>query len=145
MPTEEIIRCRLDFYPNVLQIHLKKILTKQRLEEFHGEDCLCQFDLNQPAVVKNLFRIEGVEQISLSRYTIHLEKGNAFEWPDLIIPIFSALLSSLSEDPFSASIAQIKAPTKYILNSKDNQWYTYPAQFPIPNPYRLPEKKQQET
>jgi hypothetical protein len=94
------IRYQLEYHPepNSLSIHIDKILTRQMIEVFDSED---MHESTQPEVVKDLFGVDGVGQISLHRYNLSIRKAKVFSWEEMIPRLIFILQMHL--DPVSVN------------------------------------------
>lgn len=88
------MKYKLEYYPNpeVLGIHLKKRVTTKSIKIFYfPEDDIEE----QPQFVKDLFRIDGIDCLSLRQFEVSLTKGTAFSWEELLPSIFEVLSVNL--------------------------------------------------
>lgn len=68
--------------PNSMTLHVDKRVTDSMIEMF---DCPSRDSSTQPLYIKKIFnKIDGIEQIFLGQYHIHLLKGTIFNWNKLI-------------------------------------------------------------
>lgn len=76
------MKYQLEYHPNqnCATIHLDKRVTGKRIEVFDAES----MDDDPRQFVKDLLRIDGVEEVTLQHHKVMLEKGMTFNWEEII-------------------------------------------------------------
>lgn len=136
----ERIYCALDFYSATLQIHFKHELTKKSAEKFHAQECKCPLDKNRAELYTMLLELEGITEIIIDRYTMHINKGQLFEWEEMIESILFRILTAFSPN---GELTQMRPAREYYWNDKNAIVFQVKNlnNIPIPNPYRIVPKR----
>lgn len=97
--------------PNSMTLQVDKRVTNSMIEMF---DCPSRDSSAQPLYIKKIFNnIDGIEQIFLGQYHIHLLKGTIFNWNKLLPRIIEILQEYFADA--DDEIEQVYAP-KDIVN-----------------------------
>ena len=107
------MRYCLEFAPNpdVLEVHFdKKVVRIIQFYHWPDEDVETQSQL-----VRDLFNIDGIVRVSLSPYSIWLEKGVVFEWRRMISAILHCLQVNLDPDE---ELTEARPPTQTRINGQ---------------------------
>lgn len=100
------MKYKLQFCPNpeVIKFHFQKRLCfgttlfdspKAKLKIWEGNDCIEQ---EPPTYIKRLWEVPGLVSISIQNYSIQLQKGEAFDWNDMLERITAILNLELFPD-----------------------------------------------
>ena len=111
----EQIYCALDFYSATLQIHFKHELTKKSAEKFHAQECKCSLDANRAELYTMLLELEGITEIIIDRHTMHITKGQLFEWDEMIEAILLRILTAFNPN---GELTQMRPAREYYWNDK---------------------------
>ncbi len=90
-----------------MDIHIDHVLTTQMIESFSYRERQEWQKEEFPPVVRDLFQISGVSQITLHAYSVGITKGEVFDWDEIVPKAISALLVNF--DP-TGSALMMKPP-----------------------------------
>jgi hypothetical protein len=134
MNTGGDMRCRLHFYPNVLQVHIDRELTKKYSVNFHSEDCACPEEKDRPSFITKLLQMNGVKMVQIDKYTVYISKGEVFNWEELLESIMNIFLYEFALD---SEINFVEPHLEYVMNLATNLYDKRIKNIKLPNPYKL--------
>lgn len=86
--------------PDCICIHVQKRLTQKMCERFespsslihvYSDDGAVAGTKEQPAYVKRLFSVNGIQTVHIDQFSINLTKGSAFDWETMLPQIMAIL------------------------------------------------------
>ncbi len=107
------MKYQLEYHPNpeIVTVHLNKVVAKKSIQTFEGDTEMD--DDERPQFVKDLFRIDGVESVTLQRYEVSLKKGTAFEWEEIISTVLELLNTTFNS---AGELEKKGEPLRYKIN-----------------------------
>ena len=82
------MRCKIQFHPNPVCVtfHVTRIVTRSSIISVGSEKEFGPgYGLKKmPVIASKMFKIRGVKHVTLGRYEINLQRGDAFSWEEVI-------------------------------------------------------------
>ena len=79
------MRYCLVYHPNhdCMTIHVDRRLTKKMIESWDSEEGFASSD-PQPPYIQDMFKVDGVESLSIYPYSLQIMKGTVFSWDEIV-------------------------------------------------------------
>ncbi|MDP3697398.1 MAG: NifU N-terminal domain-containing protein [Candidatus Taylorbacteria bacterium] len=108
------MRYQLEYHlnPDLISVHTDKVITRKSTEHFWGDDCESKED--RSPLVRDLFTMDGTNEILLHRNTVSITKGKVFQWEEMVSRIIFIL--QLHLDPYGEFVEVAQPMRQHIDN-----------------------------